>query len=365
MLSYVYEMEENNNSIEMFLGLCILSFSFSFFIYRKLKCINALNKNVEKFRMSIDQVHQIGEKITMATSIPIARRNNSFVRFITNLTGSGSESGSSCVGNDNHEKHAPVPRSTAEAGSQVCDEILTKRERRSRVQNETECDYTPREGFIQEIFDSPSSSASQSGEAAKLPQIYTCAVCLDEVCLGNTNITTTTCGHTFHLTCLLKSLTQKNLCPMCRGELEDVRTKQMPSNILTPTSAEQMIQEEVSYFDVSSHTQSITLSRHPKRRVKEMLRIFGFTLLRNVAEYVHDENIPTGWFDDSDSESETEGEDEDDEEEGSEGEGEDEYSDTENANENQENDEFNYAVETMHQNRVQRDLRDEIGNSNA
>jgi hypothetical protein len=108
--------------------------------------------------------------------------------------------------------------------------------------------------------------------------------------------------------------------------------------------------------------------------VKEMLRIFGFTLLRSVAEYVHDENIPAGWFDDGDSESETEdeseGEDEGDEEEGSEGEGsegegEDEYSDTENANENQEDDEFNYAVETMRQNRVQRDLRDEIGNSNA
>jgi hypothetical protein len=120
-------MEENNNSIEMFLGLGILSFSFSFFIYRKLKCINALNKNVEKFRKSIHQVHQIGEKFTMATSIPIARRSNSFVRFITQLTGS------SYGGNDNAEKHAPTPRSTAEAGSQVCDEILTKREKRSRV----------------------------------------------------------------------------------------------------------------------------------------------------------------------------------------------------------------------------------------
>jgi hypothetical protein len=44
------------------------------------------------------------------------------------------------------------------------------------------------------------------------------------------------------------------------------------------------------------------LSRHPKRRLKELLRVFGFTLLRSVAEYVHDENLPAGWYDDGDSE---------------------------------------------------------------
>ena len=97
---------------------------------------------------------------------------------------------------------------------------------------------------------------------------------------------------------------------MCRLELENSRPSH-PANVLTPVSSEQMIEEEISYFPIAAHAQSIALSRHPKRRVKELLRVFGFTLLRTVAEYIHDENMPPGWFDDGDStdDSEDDGED--------------------------------------------------------
>lgn len=139
---------------------------------------------------------------------------------------------------------------------------------------------------------------------------HTCCVCLDAVCDKNMDMTRTSCGHIFHLSCLLKSLKMKNACPMCRSELENSRPSH-PANVLTPVSSEQMIEEEISYFPIAAHTQSIALSRHPKRRVKELLRIFGFTLLRTVAEYIHDENMPPGWFDDGDStdDSEDDGED--------------------------------------------------------
>ena len=139
---------------------------------------------------------------------------------------------------------------------------------------------------------------------------------------------------------------------MCRGELEDVRTKQMPSNVLTPVSAEQIIAEEISYFNLSPHIQSIILSRHPNRRAKEMLRVFGFTLLQSVAEYVHDENMPQGWYDDGESESETEDEGEDDDDEGDQGD------DQNSEDQGDQDDEFNYAYAS----RASRgDLRDSIG----
>lgn len=80
-------------------------------------------------------------------------------------------------------------------------------------------------------------------------------------------------------------------------------------------SAEQIIVEEISYFPNAAHAQSITQSRHPKRRLKELLRVFGFTLLRTVAEYVHDENMPIGWYDDGDSEDSEDSDDSDTQEE--------------------------------------------------
>jgi len=150
---------------------------------------------------------------------------------------------------------------------------------------------------------------------------HTCCVCLESVHIGNTNITRTGCGHVFHMTCLLKSLRVKNTCPMCRWELEDTRPGHQVPNVLTPVSAEQIITEEISYFPNAAHAQSIAHSRHPKRRLKELLRVFGFTLLRTVAEYIHEDNMPPGWFDDGETTDESEDDEEDEEdEEGQEGE---------------------------------------------
>jgi hypothetical protein len=161
---------------------------------------------------------------------------------------------------------------------------------------------------------------------------HTCCVCLDTVCLGNTNMTRTGCGHVFHTSCLLKSLRVKNTCPMCRWELEDRRPNQQTPNVLTPVSAEQIITEEISYFPNAAHAQSIMLSRHPKRRLKELLRVFGFTLLRTVAEYVHEDNIPVGWYDDGETTDDSEDSDASNDDNG-EGEASDNEGDTEDDNE--------------------------------
>ena len=163
---------------------------------------------------------------------------------------------------------------------------------------------------------------------------------------------------------------------MCRAPLEDVREKQMPANTLTPVSAEQLIAEEISYFSNAAHVQSITSSRHPRRCFKEALRVFGFTLLRTVAEYIHDTNIPDGWYDDgesddgsessegdndndndnedADNQDDDQSDDQSDDQNGDQSE-EEQYDDD---NGNRSDDEFNYAVRRVA--RV-RDLRDLIG----
>jgi hypothetical protein len=115
------------------------------------------------------------------------------------------------------------------------------------------------------------------------------------------------------------------------------------------------------------------------RRTKEMLRVFSFTLLRTVAEYVHDTNIPDGWYDDGDSDSETESSEGDNDNQDADNDNEDADNDNEDAdnqdgdqsdqseeeqyddddNGNRSDDEFNYAVRRVA--RI-RDLRDSIGN---
>ena len=373
------EITENINNDGFFFGVSMISILI--IIYGKLKSKKDTHKDAENRIPDIHNHQMSSTSRAKTTSVPSsvpssAHSSNPLVRLIMGFTGSGSGSGSGtqyqrfddsgvegeeCGSESRDANHATKKPATAEAGSQVCQDIINKRERRSHSHecSGEEGDAVPSEGFIQEIFESCASSSAapaapccentnqDSSEVAKLLQPYTCSVCLDELHLGNTNMTTTSCGHTFHLSCLLKSLVQKNLCPMCRGELEDTRVKQMPSNILTPVSAEQIIDEEISYFGVASHAHSIALSRHPVRRAKEMLRVFGFTLLRSIAEYVHDENMPQGWYDDGETESESEEEEnEDDTEDGEEGEeGGSETEEGEGENRGGDEDELNYAVE--------------------
>jgi len=383
------------NMIELYMTsiTITLSIQLSFMLYRKLKGNNDSNKDVDKKRTHV-QYHQMVKASTSTStstgSSSQASKNghkspNPLMRLITRFTGTGNgteyqelqfnEAEFECRQQVSVEKPE-----TAEAGCQVCQEIIQKRERRNRAHgggagaggsaSDGSDDVEANESFTQDIFASEDTSAAAAVEPSEVK--HTCAVCLDEdISLGSGNTTMTECGHVFHLTCLLKSLCQKNLCPMCRAPLEDVREKQMPANILTPVSAEQMVAEEISYFSNAAHVQSITSSRHPKRCFKEALRVFGFTLLRSVAEYVHDENMPVGWYDDGDSETESsddenENEDPDNQDDDQSDQSEEEQYDDDNGNRsddpdngNRSDDEFNYAVRRVA--RV-RDLRESIGN---
>ena len=384
------------NMLELYMTSIIitLSFQLSFTLYRKLKGIKDSNKDVDKKRTQV-QNHQMAKSSTASSSQasksghkgpnPNPNPNpNPLMRLITRFTGTGNGTGYQELQFDeaefecrqSGEQVSSKKPETAEAGCQVCQEIIQKRERRNRAHGGASGgngssdgggeDVEAIESFTQDIFASEDTSAAAEPSEVK----HTCAVCLDEdITLGSGNTTMTECGHVFHLTCLLKSLCQKNLCPMCRAPLEDVREKQMPANILTPVSAEQLISEEISYFPVASHTHSITQTSTPRdrvRRTKEMLRVFSFTLLRTVAEYVHETNMPDGWYDEGDDETESSEGDSENDNEDADGDNQDEnqsnQSDqSEQSEEEQydEDDEFNYAVRRVA--RI-RDLRDSIGN---
>lgn len=45
-----------------------------------------------------------------------------------------------------------------------------------------------------------------------------CPICLEPI--GETNVMTTECGHTFHASCMIKNLRVSAHCPMCRGVLD-------------------------------------------------------------------------------------------------------------------------------------------------
>ena len=202
-------------------------------------------------------------------------------------------------------------------------------------------------------------------------QTYTCCVCLDTLELGKTNTTLTPCGHAYHLSCLLSSLRTKNLCPMCRGSLEQPRPVPTTTNILRPANAEQIIRDELYWFPKSSYIQNIRGSNHPRRAFKEAARTFAYSVLQSAAEFVHADNVPEEWYseddtenesDDSESNSENENTDNDNENTDNENENTDnentdnENENTDNENENTDNgddtprnqrqqdeDEFNYA----------------------
>jgi hypothetical protein len=182
------------------------------------------------------------------------------------------------------------------------------------------------------------SSLASLAPIAPEDQTLTCSVCLETLNCGDKNTTITPCGHAYHLSCLLTSLRNKNLCPMCRGSLEDPRPKPSTTNTLVPSNAEQIIRDELYWFPKSAHILNIRGSNHPKRAFKDSLRTFAYAVLQTTAEFVHAENVPDEWY----SEDETEDEDEDEES------GDDNTENDENTenSDNDENDENEQNTET-------------------
>ena len=206
--------------------------------------------------------------------------------------------------------------------------------------------------YTQEIFQSQCDEIP----TAPIETTYTCCVCLDTLELGKTNTTFTPCGHAYHLSCLLSSLRNKNLCPMCRGSLEEPRPVPTTTNILRPANAEQIIRDELYWFPKSAYIQNIRGSNHPRRAFKEAARTFAYSVLQSAAEFVHADNIPEEWYSDDDTENESDDSNSENENENTENENTDNESENSNTysesddnetprnqHQDEDEDEFNYA----------------------
>ena len=225
------------------------------------------------------------------------------------------------------------------------------------IQNHELISYTDDEmigHYTHKVLHTESKPAVQE-EAPASDEPFTCCVCLDTLSLGNPNTTFTSCGHAYHLSCLLSSLSKKNLCPMCRGELEETRPKPIASNVLRPVNAEQIIRDELYWFPKSAYIQNIRSSSHPRRAFKESMRTFAYAVLQSAAEFVHEENVPEEWYSEedtddesNDSNSENENENENSENE-NESESENENSNSENDNSENDNDSDNDSLHNQQQ----------------
>lgn len=185
--------------------------------------------------------------------------------------------------------------------------------------------------YTHQLFQCEHAAASTSAASIPEDQTHTCSVCLETLNSGDKNTTLTPCGHAYHLSCLLTSLRNKNLCPMCRGSLEDPRPKPNTTNSLRPSNAEQIIRDELYWFPKSAHIMNIRGSNHPKRAFKDSLRTFAYAVLQTTAEFVHAGDVPEEWYSDDDTD--------DDEESGDENSENNENSENSENSENDENDE--------------------------
>ena len=126
---------------------------------RKLKLKNHSYKDIENQILDI-QSHQ------MSSSSAKTMYSNPIVHFITSFAGTGNSTGYEQLrdvegeefGRQSREtKPRPKPV-TVDTGSQVCLEIIGKRERRNQCENLGDGEGTPREGFIQDIFEESTTS---------------------------------------------------------------------------------------------------------------------------------------------------------------------------------------------------------------
>lgn len=76
-----------------------------------------------------------------------------------------------------------------------------------------------------------------------------CCICYES--MGNKNITTTACGHTFCFSCITKSMDAKNACPCCRAPL---REQVEEESVMNPFEDEDEWSDDGLDFDILDDT---------------------------------------------------------------------------------------------------------------
>ena len=142
-----------------------------------------------------------------------------------------------------------------------------------------------------------------------------CAICMEELDSVK-NFAKTNCGHSFCLSCLVKSLKNNNTCPMCRTNIEE--NKPQNPNIIKLDECVELIKEEMDMFPYREHLEAITMFDNPVSSLKSMLRVFGLGLSKSIIAFQTEEleeDIYDDEVEEDEEEEEEEEEDEEDEEE--------------------------------------------------
>lgn len=99
-----------------------------------------------------------------------------------------------------------------------------------------------------------------------------CCICYES--MGNKNITTTACGHTFCFSCITKSMDAKNACPCCRAPLrEDVEEDN--ESLINPFDDDDWSYDGLD-FDILESTNNPTN---------------GLVSVQEIMDFVREENI--------------------------------------------------------------------------
>ena len=88
---------------------------------------------------------------------------------------------------------------------------------------------------------------TQTGPDTEADADLKCSICFDQT--GKKNVTITECGHIFCASCLLKNLTLRNTCPICRAEIESARAPAIEP--LNATIVANIIREEETTIDLT------------------------------------------------------------------------------------------------------------------
>lgn len=113
-----------------------------------------------------------------------------------------------------------------------------------------------------------------------------CAICMEDLDSAK-NFAKTNCGHSFCLTCLMKSLKNNNTCPLCRTNIEEEKPTKPTS--ITLEECLDLIKEELDIFQYRDHADAITMFDNPVSSLKSTLRIFALGLSKSIVYYQNEE----------------------------------------------------------------------------
>jgi hypothetical protein len=144
--------------------------------------------------------------------------------------------------------------------------------------------------------------------AASTCAASTCAICMEDV--GQKNMASTECGHTFCLSCLLSQLKHSNSCPLCRTPID-----QNVKKVLKPLSYSDgiaLLDHELNAIDIYDSVEqyvqnAIEVSANPQtdgRNVDSIIEdfmiligSFGFNLLYDAVCHINggEHNVDQEW----------------------------------------------------------------------